>query len=204
MTHSRQRELAIVILAGGHSSRFGSDKAQALIEGRRSIDRVVSSALGVTSLVAVVGGEGSLPVGVNLRIPDFVPGGGPVQAILGAFRALPGSDLLVVACDLPVVTTQHLAFLARGLPVGIEARVPRGSEYPMPLSALYGWECAATFERCWVDGLRSMREVLEHLHVEWVGFDALRAGGMDPNLLDDFDTPKDLARILKMAGKRED
>jgi molybdopterin-guanine dinucleotide biosynthesis protein A len=193
-----------VILAGGRSSRFGRDKAQEMIGGEASLHRITRSAAQVASTVVVVGGEGPLPEGVAMRIPDFAPGEGPVQAVLSAFRALPGKSLLVLACDIPLISSEHLLFLSRPLPPSTEARVPKDASNPMPLSALYGAAAHGVFEERWAAGDRSMRAVLTHLRVEWLDFEAFRAHGLEPLSLADFDTPRDLERIRRRQAKTED
>ena len=204
MNAAPERELVAAVLAGGGSSRFGSDKSQVTLEGVRTIDRVVGAAMGVASFVVVVGGDGPLSEDARIRIPDSVPGGGPVQAVLSAFRAMPGKDLLILACDLPLLTPGHLHYLARPLGGDKEARVPRISAYPQPLSALYRAECGEVFERCWGSGVRSMREVLEHLKVDWIDAQTFQEEGLEVGQLADFDTPEDLARLRELVSPQKE
>lgn len=84
-----------LILAGGLSSRMGSDKASLMIEGRTLLQRtaVALRAVGV-DIVAV---SGDRPGG----IPDRWPLGGPVGGIASAADYLPDGELLVVPVDMP-------------------------------------------------------------------------------------------------------
>ena len=193
------QNLQIVVLAGGRSSRFGSDKSRARVGGERSIDRVVSAAQGVAP-VTVVGGERGLVKAEHFWIPDIYPGQGPVQGILSAFRALPASPLLVLACDLPLITQAHLAFMAEDLPSGVHARIPLLEGKPQPLWALYDAQCHEFFERSWSQGIRSMWEVVETLDIQWVRADQLHGKGLDLEAFADFDTPEDLVRLKKRKG----
>lgn len=72
-----------VVLAGGRSSRFGSDKAEALFEGRRLLDHALDALAVHCDEVAVVGREsGTVP-----SFPDFPgPGLGPLGGLAAALR----------------------------------------------------------------------------------------------------------------------
>ena len=71
------------VLAGGHSSRFGSDKALAQLHGRTLIARAVETLDGLCEKVIVVGRE-SAPAPT---IPDWPrPGMGPLGGIAAALR----------------------------------------------------------------------------------------------------------------------
>jgi molybdopterin-guanine dinucleotide biosynthesis protein A len=89
------------ILAGGRSSRFGSDKALALFEGRALIDRVADALRPQLDAIVVIGrdypGIASAP---DRPAPDFGPLGGIAGAMHHAQRH--GFDqVLSVPCDAP-------------------------------------------------------------------------------------------------------
>ncbi|OBV10643.1 molybdenum cofactor guanylyltransferase [Erythrobacter dokdonensis] len=71
------------ILAGGQARRFGSDKAQALFEGTRLIDRVAAALLAQTDRLVVCGRE---EPGFAC-IPDWPEAGlGPLGGLAAALR----------------------------------------------------------------------------------------------------------------------
>lgn len=73
--------LAVVVLAGGQSSRFGSDKLQADLGDGRTLLVHALAALPASALVAVVGPERPLDrTAVFLR--EDPPGGGPAAALI--------------------------------------------------------------------------------------------------------------------------
>lgn len=102
-----------LILAGGLSTRMGSDKA-ALRRNHQTMkdfNQVLLSALGLDVVVA----------GGTSGIPDLIPGGGPLAAIYSVLQTIQPSALLVLPVDMPLLTTTVLGVL---LEEGEETGVP--------------------------------------------------------------------------------
>lgn len=111
-----QRRVTAVILAGGASSRYGSDKAFALWEGRPFLARVGEAVRGVSDAVLILSPAGSK----GLEYARLVPGSsvvpdhataGPVEALRGAALLMRSETILVASCDAP------------GLPAGLARRL---------------------------------------------------------------------------------
>lgn len=86
------------VLAGGRSSRFGSDKALALLDGRTLLDHAVAALSLHVQMVMVCGRPGGLP---DRPAPDMGPLGGLNAALHHA--AAQGYDaVLTTGCDMPV------------------------------------------------------------------------------------------------------
>lgn len=99
--------LGILILAGGHSSRMGEDKALLDWGGRRAIDRVAATAadVGAVAVHSVGPGDYGLP-----RVVDAQHGpAGAVLAGAAALRAVGCTRVLVLAVDAPTLTPADLA-----------------------------------------------------------------------------------------------
>ena len=91
------------ILAGGRSSRFGSDKALALIDGRPMLDHVAARLAGQCDALVVAGRDWPGLARVDDR-PE--PGLGPLGGLAGALAHARdhGFDaVLSSSCDLPAL-----------------------------------------------------------------------------------------------------
>jgi molybdopterin-guanine dinucleotide biosynthesis protein A len=89
------------VLAGGQSSRFGSDKAKAELGGRTLLARAVDALSGWCEHVVIVGRE----AGPAPCIPDWPrPGMGPLGGIAGALRHAQDTDFeSVLTCGVDSV-----------------------------------------------------------------------------------------------------
>jgi molybdopterin-guanine dinucleotide biosynthesis protein A len=192
--------LLVAVLNGGASRRFGSDKAAALIGRTTALAHVLSAAAPLTPHVIVIGREAPVSPGVPV-FPDSAPGAGPLPALLAAFTVAESVDarrLLALPCDLPRVTSAHLAVLAAPLGAGHQARIPRLGGVDTPLPALYAAEAAEAFRACLSDGLRALIPALARLDTLPLTSEDLSAAGLDPRGLDDFDTPEELAELVQL------
>lgn len=99
------------ILAGGKSSRMGTDKGLLLIEGKAMIEFVIEQMQSVfDNLVIVSNNPEYAKFGLKV-IPDLIKDIGPAG---GIYTALNHSDNLlnfIVSCDMPFVTKEAIAFL---------------------------------------------------------------------------------------------
>ncbi|MCD2325368.1 molybdenum cofactor guanylyltransferase [Sphingomonas sp. IC-56] len=109
-----------VVLAGGKSSRFGSDKALAMLGGRRLMDHALDNLRRHTDEVAVAGRT----LDGVISIPDQPTAGlGPLGGLCGAldYAAAQGFDRVLtcsVDCpDLPAEILKHAPSYLKGQPV---------------------------------------------------------------------------------------
>lgn len=99
-------QLPVYILAGGRGSRFGSDKARALLDGQPLIARIADALRPVAARVTVVADAAGKYADLGLHtIADSIAGAGPLGGLHAALLDLkPDEDwLLLASCDLVVV-----------------------------------------------------------------------------------------------------
>lgn len=160
-----------LVLAGGRSSRMGTDKASLLhADGRalaqRTHDLLVEA--GCESVLLSLRAGQDLPGGFSNEAPPFVirdPEGesaGPLTGMLAAMRGQPDASWLVVACDLPRLDPATLAALIRAQQPG-EPFVAFRSEHdglPEPLCALYAPQALPLLEAAMAAAMRCPRKIL--------------------------------------------
>ena len=132
--------VAGVVLAGGAGRRMGGlDKAALRVGGVTLLDRVLSAAEPVCDRLVVVGPARPTEVRGVEFVSEAEPGGGPVPAVLAGVDSSPGCEVvLVLAVDLPLLTTGHLRLLFDALgPEGNDAAAAADVDGPNPLLAVY-------------------------------------------------------------------
>ncbi|MDP3803232.1 molybdenum cofactor guanylyltransferase [Brevundimonas sp.] len=122
------------VLAGGRSSRFGSDKAMALFECRPLLDHVVDALSDQVDMVAVCGRD----LAGRLCLPDRPrPDLGPLGGLAAALRhALDHGYQAVVSagCDAPMLPADLVLRLQCGGPVSYLRGSPITGLWPAALS----------------------------------------------------------------------
>lgn len=151
--------LGAVILAGGGSRRMGRDKAWLEIGGRSLILRAVSMVRELGLAEIFISGRAGVDYSA-LGCPvlrDRVPGSGPLGGIEAALEVVQAPLLLVLAVDLPNMTTAFLGRLA-GQCDPLTGVVPQLAGALEPLAAIYPRRCGAILRRRLAEDRRSARE----------------------------------------------
>lgn len=189
------------ILAGGRGRRLGGrDKSALSIDGRRVLDRQLAALAPVAQRVFLVGGpvERVGDAGVEV-VDDRLPGAGPLGGVYTALRTARTARVLVIACDMPFLTTAFLEFLGTA-GHGCDVALPRDQRGLHPLCAAWSTSAAPVVERLLGEGVRAVRGALEALRLHIIEGNALGAFDPDGRLLHNINTPDDLARALALRG----
>lgn len=131
--------LTVVIQAGGESRRMGRDKALIPFLGRPLIERVIARLRPVADELLVIANhtEGYPDLGVRI-FSDLKPGRG---ALGGQYTALAVSRqplVAVVACDMPFVNSDLLAYQRDRLVENqMDIAIPQNEGYMEPFHAVY-------------------------------------------------------------------
>ncbi|SEP20886.1 molybdopterin-guanine dinucleotide biosynthesis protein A [Halogranum amylolyticum] len=171
-----------VVIAGGRSTRFGdADKAVARLAGTPMIRRVADRlAAVVDELVvncrvdqraAIEAAMADYPLSVRFALDDDTDEG-PMAGIGTGLAACEGEYAVVVACDMPFVDPDVVAYLfERAEDEGVDAAVPKLDDgWYQTTQAVYRTEAMATAcENALARGDRKILAPLEEL--EWLVVD---------------------------------
>jgi molybdopterin-guanine dinucleotide biosynthesis protein A len=182
-------DLQAFILAGGASSRMGTDKSLLPIEGQTFTERIAETLLTLTDSVSVVGrrSDSSLP-----SVADVYPQWGALGGLHAALTACKREWAIVVACDLPFVTAEFFSLLAEKR-MDHEAVVPvQADERPQPLAALYRVDpCRQRATELIEAGRRRPLDLLEAVKTRWVSFAEIRNLDQAQRFFVNINTPSD-------------
>lgn len=166
-----------MLLVGGASSRFGSPKALAQIDGETFADRGRRVLAEACDEVLVVGKSGELPFDV---IDDASDVRAPIAGVVAGLRAAANDVAVFLPVDCPRVT----AHLIREL--GDACRDAAVSQTG-PLPGAWAKSALPVLERRLADGPLALYRSYDELDVVELQ--------LDPALLADVDTPTDLAGL---------
>lgn len=109
MTHN---QIAVLILAGGQSSRMGEDKALLLINGKPFLQQVYEIATSLTSQVYILthwpDRYQEKLTGDYKFLLESNRGSGPLVALSEGLAQISAEWILLLACDLPLLKTDIL------------------------------------------------------------------------------------------------
>jgi molybdopterin-guanine dinucleotide biosynthesis protein A len=174
-----------VILAGGRSTRFGADKASALLRGRPLLQWVADALQPGCDRLIVVRARGQhLPnvvTGSPLAVvDDHVDAEGPLAGLIAGLRAAATPLVFVASCDTPLIAAALPTFLRGHIAKGDMAAVSTGDRV-QPLCAVYRRRTVLpAAEATFAAGGRSLRQLVGNIRVTAVPGDAVRA--VDPEL----------------------
>lgn len=184
------------ILAGGRARRLGGfEKGLLPLGGRSFVARQIEVLGGLADRIAIVAGDSDRYGGFGVPVlADVAPGAGSLGGILTAL-SVADDWVLVLACDMPFVTTP---FLGRLVDAAREADValPRSADGPHPLCACYARTATDPIRRRVEAGLLRVQDALADLRVAEIGGRTLAAFDPDGVLLLNVNTPDDYARAL--------
>ena len=191
-----------VILAGGRASRLGgADKSALDVDGRPVIERVIAALSTVAEQLICVVNDDRLDADTRLTvIRDPNPHAGVLPALRAALTATTTPLAMVVACDMPFLDAELLAYLAESAR-DVDAVVPVVDGRPEPMHAVYRAEpCSAAIGAALARDQRRMIAFLDDVRTLRVDEATLRR--FDPSLRSFFNvnTPEDLAEARRLAA----
>ncbi len=158
-------ELSGVVLAGGRAGRLrGRDKTQLKFGGQTLLSRTLEiiEPLCNEKLIS----SNSLKTCNNCRIiPDRNPCQGPLGALYSCLLAASNPYLLIVATDMPFISTWALQKLWQER-AGFDVVIPKSPDGMQPLAALYSKECIAPIRSQLEQGNLKIRSFFPEVRVK--------------------------------------
>ncbi|MDO9041863.1 MAG: molybdopterin-guanine dinucleotide biosynthesis protein B [Desulfocapsaceae bacterium] len=162
------------VLIGGRSSRMGRPKH--LLEKEEStagstwLEHTVGLLQPLIGKQIALSGGGLVPDSLAHlpRLPDIPEARGPLTGVLAAMRWQPAVSWLLIACDMPDISTEALTWLLAQRQPGYWGTVPRLQEngYVEPLLAHYDYRCGPLFEELLTSGSLRIGQIARQSKVD--------------------------------------
>jgi molybdopterin-guanine dinucleotide biosynthesis protein A len=207
--------VSAIVLAGGRSVRFGQDKLDVPVDGRRLLDRAILAVAAVAAEIVVAGPDRSpwpavgaatmraatMRAATIRAVADRDPFGGPLVALAGTLDVVRHPIAVVVAGDMPDLAPAVLRLLVDALAEDPDrdavvlagatepGRPDRRQPLPMAIRVDAGRAGAAA---ALARGDRSLVRLLDRLRVAEIPLERWRALDPEGGSLRDVDRPDDL------------
>jgi len=201
-TDPKIADVAGVILAGGKSLRYGTNKAFVEVEGIPLIERVFKVMDTLFEEVILITNTPNLYSYLDRPMfEDIYKGKGPMGGLLTALSVLFPRPGFIVACDMPTLNAdliRHMVTAAEGFDIV----VPMIGHRFEALHALYGPACLAPVKQLVSQNTLQIIRLFEHVSVRYVKEDELRR--FDPQLASFFNinSPLEVERLMRTKGRQ--
>jgi molybdenum cofactor guanylyltransferase len=191
-------QTSCIILAGGRSTRMGSNKAFLPLPGKERltfIEHLVSTLTALCSETILVARDAAdaanyvLP-GVRV-VTDKAPDQGPLMGLYSGLSAIHTQRALVVAVDMPFILPALVTFLL-SQPQSDSLLVPLVNNVPQVLLALYTRTILPLIEQLLQQGRHDPRSLLDAAPVQYI--EETQLCSVDPDLRSfiNINTPEEL------------
>ena len=183
------KNISAIILAGGHSTRMGTDKGFLLWNGKPFIQHIIEAVQPLVQEIIIVSDNPSYDVFNINRIKDVISDAGPLAGIYSGLKHSKHEKNIVLSCDIPRINTAVLKKLfITNNDIDIVQLKSNGND--MPLIAMYNKSCATTFEHLLKQGERKLRFAVRQCNVHTIELD-----NRDSFYTANFNTPKQFKTI---------
>ena len=179
-----------LVLAGGKSTRMGTDKGMLNFYGKNQRD-VAIELLEKNNLKTFLSVREDQEIGISNKITDKLVGLGPFGAICSAFQENPNVAWLVIATDLPFVNDATIQKLLKYRNPSKAATTIKGKDkqFPEPLITIWEPKSYTILLNYLAQGYSCPRKVLINSDIEIIE--------VDDNLIRNINTPEEFKAAHK-------
>ena len=191
---SREKmNLTGIVLAGGLSSRMGRDKASLPWGDSDLLHTVLDRLAPVCSELIVISNVLRTISRPDVRqMADYYPQCGPLAGMQAGLLAAKNEVSFFVACDMPFLCTDAVAFMA-GAADGYDAVVPFVGGYFHPLHAIYHRNCLQWIEPMLAAGEYRILNFYPKIRLRRITAAELRQFDPELKTLDNINTPAEFS-----------
>ena len=130
-----------IVLAGGKSSRMGSDKGLLKLNGKLFIEHVIEAMKPIVDDIIIISNNPSYNQFGYQRVEDEIKDFGPLAGLYSGLKYSKTEYNLVLSCDIPMITTEVLSKLIETDYINHDVVQIESNNKTMPLIAIYYKEC---------------------------------------------------------------
>ncbi len=188
--------VSAILLAGGKSSRMGTDKGALPFDGRPMLEHQIAKLKGLGVGEIIVSGRSADTSGTRCVMDEYT-GRGPLGGLHACLSAARFPDCLILSVDMPLVPEETLRVLLSAHFAGEQSiTLLTLGDRPEPLPAVCRRELAPVAARLLETGDGSLRSLLREAPFRLLPYRGAR------ELLMNCNTPEEYRRALAIAEAR--
>lgn len=160
-----------IILAGGQSSRMGTDKGFLKLYGSTFAERIIKTMKPFVNDILIVSNNSNYDAFKHKRVEDSIENSGPLA---GLYTGLYHSETpynLVLSCDIPYIHGNVLNQLIEGVDETLEVIQIESEGKSMPLVAIYKKQCVHRCLELLQHGERRLQVAVEGFKTKTIPLD---------------------------------
>lgn len=152
------------ILAGGKSSRMGTDKGLMNLGGKTLVQYVIDALKPVADKVVIVSNNAEYEKFGFEVIEDEIKGIGPAGGIYTALNHSTSEKNFIISCDMPFVTSDSINFVVVNAHDS-EITLPIHNQNLEPLFGVYSKVCLQRWKTLIESGNIKLHDLVEHFRL---------------------------------------
>jgi molybdopterin-guanine dinucleotide biosynthesis protein A len=132
-----KKDITGIILAGGKSSRMGTDKGFLKLNGKKFVQYSIDALKPLVSEIIIVSDNPKYDSFGYKRVNDLIKNAGPVSGIYSGLKTSKSIYSLILSCDIPLISREILQKLIDAIDDTSEVIQVESQGKSMPLIALY-------------------------------------------------------------------
>ena len=189
--------MTAVILAGGKSSRMGTNKAFLKLEGKTFIELQIALLREMFNEIFISANISLEYECLNLPIcQDIYPGKGPLGGIYTSLMNSNSSHTFMLACDMPFVQPELITHL-KNLTNEYDVVIPKSEKGLEPLHAFYSKKCIDPIKKELDENNLRITSFFPHVNVKIVELGKLASLNSFKNSIKNLNTRDEYDDVIK-------
>ncbi len=160
-----------IILAGGKSTRMGSDKGFVLYNDATFMSHVIAALQPFVSEIIIVSNHSEYDIFKLKRVKDKFEDAGPLAGLYSGLENSETEKNIVLSCDIPLINKTVLKVLVEGFDSEVDVVQLKSNSESMPLIAMYKKQTMYQILDLLEQGERRLRVAVKSLRTKTITLD---------------------------------
>ncbi|TVZ59512.1 molybdopterin-guanine dinucleotide biosynthesis protein A [Flavobacteriaceae bacterium MAR_2010_105] len=167
-----RNDITGIVLAGGKSSRMGTDKGFLKLDNITFMERIIETLKPFVNEIMVVSNNDKYEQFGHKRLDDFITDAGPLAGLYTGLYHSKTEYNLVLSCDVPLVNSKILNVLFEDIDTTSEVIQLESEGKTMPLIAIYKKQCLQRCLDLLQNGERRLQVAVEQFKTKTISIDS--------------------------------